>query len=218
MTKSFDIRKHDPEFLEPTRLIDYHHPAILAQSTKLTQACQSPAEKARAIFYFIRDEIRYDFRLKYTPVEYQASHILQAGGGFCTQKAILFCALARSSGIPAGIYFYDIIDHSLTDFFASLLRTRTLFHHGIAALFLDGKWLKYDATLDPQLSIRKNYVLVDFFPDRDCLLPVNTKRGEKHIEYTTDFGLFADVSFEMIMEWMQAGYPHLLARRTIQYS
>ncbi len=206
------------KFLEPTQLIDSNHPEIIAQSKHLTQPTDSPAEKARQIFYFIRDEIRYDFRLKYTPAEYQASQILKAGRGFCIQKAILFSALARSCGIPAGIYFYDIIDHTLTDFFAKMLRTRMLYHHGIVALHLNGEWFKFDATLDAPLSNRKDYTMVEFFPDQDCLLPAVTKTGEKHIEYAADYGLFPDVSFENIMMWMQAGYPHLLARRTIQYS
>ncbi|MBN2088404.1 transglutaminase domain-containing protein [candidate division KSB1 bacterium] len=205
-------------FLAATQLIDSNHPAITTQSKKITQPNHSPEENARHIFYFIRDEIRYDFRLKYTPAEYHASYILKAGYGFCTQKAILFCALARSCGIPAGICFYDIIDHSLSDFFAKMLRTRTLFHHGIVALYLNGEWCQYDATIDRHLASRKNYTLVEYFPNRDCLLPSITPVGEKHIEYTTDYGLYTDVSFENIMEWMQQGYPHLLARRTIQYS
>lgn len=205
------------KFLESTQLIDANHPIIIRQSMILTQSVNSPEEKARNIFYFIRDEIRYDFRLKYELAEYKASTILKAGCGFCTQKAILFCALARCCGIPAGIYFYDIIDHSLPDFFVKILRTRTLYHHGIVALHLNGEWHQYDATLDESLSVRKNYEVVEFFPDRDCLLPSRTKSGAKHIEYTTDYGLFADISFEKIMMWMQAGYPHLLAQRIIQY-
>ncbi len=206
------------QFLEPTPLIDSNHPAIVAYSKSLIQTLSSPEQIARHLFYFIRDEIRYEFRLKYTPAEYRASHILKVGRGFCTQKAILFCALARSCGIPAGIHFYDIIDHSLSDYFAKMLRTRTLFHHGIVALHLNNTWFKYDATLDTYLSNRKNYSLVEFYPDRDCLLPAKTDTGEKHIEYMTDYGLVSDVSFENVMKWMRAGYPHLLTQRTIQYA
>ncbi len=167
-------------------------------------------EKARQIFYFIRDKIRYIFRADSNEDQYLASNILKKEGGFCTQKAILFCALARACNIPAGIYFYDIVDYTLPQNFIDLLQTRTLYRHGIVALYLDGKWLKYDATLDSNLINRNNLIPVEFSPDRDCLMHEKTKTGERHIEYIKDYGLYSDLNFEEIKSWFKKYYPHLV--------
>ena len=197
------------EFLKPTRLINSDHPDILRKSDELTSHQERIEDKARSIFYFIRDEISYDFRATFNEDEYLASSILKAGGGFCTQKAILFCALARRIGIPAGIHFYDIIDYTLPEYIINIIKTQTLYHHGIAVLQLNGQWHRYDATLDKTVCSRKNRIPVEFFPDRDCLMKSETYDGDRHIEYIRDYGMVSDVSFGHIVSWLRKGYPHL---------
>ncbi|UCE07643.1 MAG: transglutaminase family protein [bacterium] len=200
------------KYLISTKLIESQHQLIVDKAKELTANAVKLEHKARNIFYFMRDKIRYEFRVKFKEEEYLASYILETGRGFCTQKAILFCALARSCGIPAGIYFYDIIDHSLPAHTVLFMKTRNLYHHGIAALYLNGTWYKYDATLDIQLTKRYNFTPVEFFPDRDCLMSAITLSRSKHIEYTNDYGLHADVSFEEIISWFKRGYPHLVEK------
>jgi len=200
------------EFVIPTKLIESQHQAVVRKAAELTDGIITAEDRARNIFYFIRDEIRYEFRAKFDEQKYLASYILQDGKGFCSQKAILFCALARSCGIPAGIYFYDIIDHSLPGQFVSIMKTRILFHHAIAALHLNGAWHKYDATLDIQLTEKNDLHPVEFSPDRDCLMRERTRSGSKHIEYIKEHGLYPDVSFGEIINWFREGYPHLVER------
>jgi len=207
---SQSILKDIQFFLHPTELINSQHPDIISKAEELTTGASSPVEQACKIFYFIRDQISYEFRAKYTKNEYLASSILSTGRGFCTQKAILFGALARSLGIPTGLYFYDIVDHTLPAYIVKLLRTRKLFHHGIVALYLNGNWNQYDATLDLQLTTRNNYFPVEFKSDQDCLMPNKTKAGEKHIEYVADYGLQQNVTCEQIWGWLKEGYPHLV--------
>lgn len=204
------VYKKLEQFLMPTKLIQSDHPKIVSKTRELTGAYKSEIEKVRAIFNFIRDRILYDFQVKLYEEEYTASSILKEGKGFCTQKAILFCALARCAGIPAGIQFYDIVDHTLPDRIFSLLQTRKLVRHGIGALYLKDVWRRYDATLERELVQRKELVLVEFSPDKDCLMSEFTLRKTKHIEYIKDFGLSADVSYSEIMNWFIQGYPHLV--------
>ena len=198
------------DYLLSTKLINSNHPEIVQKADELTREIISVEEKASKLFYFIRDEIRYAFHADKEKELYPASSILEKGRGFCTQKSILFCALARACNIPAGIHFYDIDDYTLPGNFVDLLRTRTLYRHGIVSLCLNGSWKKYDATLDIKLVNRNNLIPVEFDPNRDCLMHEQTKTGNKHIEYVKDYGLYSDVSFEEIKSWFKKYYAHLI--------
>ena len=196
-------------FLQPTKLINSQHPSIIDKTNEIINGSKSEEEKARRIFSFIRDEIRYFFRAYLEERKYYASQILKEGGGFCTQKAILFCAIARCCGIPAGIYFYDIIDHTLPENIGKILKTNILYHHAVSTIFISGKWIKYDATLDINLVKKNNLYAVNFFQDRDCLMFEKTRTGNKHIEYIKQYGLYSDISFSQISRWLLKHYSHL---------
>lgn len=200
------------KYLMPTKLIESSHPAIIAKARELSQGTSSAEEQARNIFYFVRDKIRYEFKAKYLAEQYHASYILQNRKGFCTQKAILFCALARSCGIPAGLFFYDIVDYMLPKRMVMLMKTNRLYYHGIVTLQLNGAWQQLDATLHRELVQRNNLPLVEYVPNQDCLIPARTNSGEKYIEYVKNHGLFADISFEQIIQWFLASYPHLIKK------
>ena len=196
-------------YLLATPLIEAGHPEIEAKAEALTKGETDSAGIARRIFYFIRDEIRYAFSMRYTENSFRASTVLKARRGFCTMKTILFCALARNRGIPAGIHFYDIVDHRLSERFYELLRTNVFHHHGVAELFLNGRWVQLDATLDRHLSEKDGLSLVEFSSGGDCLLPPMTSDGRQHVEYIEDYGRVSDVSVGEIRSWFQEGYPHL---------
>ncbi len=197
------------KYVKSTTLIESNHPLIIATAKKLTSSAKSNQDKIKSLFYFIRDEIKYIFGVPPNESAVKASTILQAKKGFCTQKAILFCSLARSCSIPSAIHFYDIIDHDLSDYIAGILKTRKLIRHGILAVMYNDSWIQYDATLDLELVTKKKLRPVDFSPDQDCLMPSTTLTGSKHIEYVHDYGLTHDVSYQQIMMWMKQGYPHL---------
>ncbi len=197
-------------FLESTELIDWENEFIKEKASELRAGASNAEEIAERIFYFIRDEIRYAFRVPRESGHFKASTILQTKMGFCTLKAILFCALARNCGIPAGIYFFDIVDYSLPEKFVQLLRTRTMYRHGVPTLLLNGAWRKLDATLDSQLVQKNGVMPVEFSADRDCLMSPKTKDGEKHIDYIVEYGLYADVSYNLIAHWFGLYYSHLM--------
>ncbi len=198
------------DFLHPTELIDSDHPAIISKANEITGLKREPEDKAKAIFYFVRDYIRYIFRADLDEQKYKASSILKSGKGFCTQKAILFCALARACQIPSGIHFYDIVDYTLNETFVRFLKTRTLYHHGVPVLYLNNTWYQYDATLDIELVKNKGLRPVEFCMGQNCLMHPTTLNGEKHVEYVRDHGMYSDVTFKEIESWLKEGYPHLL--------
>lgn len=180
--------------LAPTELVDCDHAAIRNKAAELCQGLATPVDKARALFTFVRDEIVYDFAPMLTcRADWKASHTLALGNGFCQQKAVLLAALARAAGIPALICFQHIRDYMLTGRFTEFLGDNSLSYHGLSALYLDGRWLRMDATLDRALCERRRYVLVEFTPQADALLPATDRDGNPHFDILEDLGCFGDV-------------------------
>ncbi len=86
--KSF-YTKSEP-FLELT-------PDIKSTADKIAGNIKEPLEKARAIFNWIRDTMKY----VYPPKKRGAEEALKTCEGDCGQYSALFIALARAEGIPA---------------------------------------------------------------------------------------------------------------------
>ncbi len=171
--------------LQPRDCVDSDHPAIRARAASLTSGLTSGArddrETARRIFLFVRDEIAYNFAPAVrTRADFRASHTLALGNGFCMQKAALFAALCRASGVPARVGFQDIIDYKITGKFYEMMGGNELDFHGMNAVYLDGRWLKADCTLDRAICERKNYRIIEFDGRRDATLPSTDRAGAPH--------------------------------------
>lgn len=197
----------DPaDYTRPTPFIDSTHPAIVSQVDRLGVRALPPGMRAAALFRFVRDEIRYEFMAKVTPEEYLASHVLEARKGFCVQKAVLLCALSRAAGVPCALVLSDLVDHSLSPRLSKALGTQIMFHHGLNAFHLEGRWLKADASLSPDVTTRKGYQAVEFDGTADALLAERTLAGEPHASYALFHGLYAELPFDQMMNAFAAAY------------
>ncbi len=192
--------------LGPTRFIDSGHPRIEDTIRRLKLKALSPRERAKELFTFVRDEIAYEFAIRFTPEEYVASQVLQDGKGFCVRKAVLLCSLGRAAGIPTAVVLCDLRDFTLSSAVKAALRTDVMYHHGLSALHLEGTWVLVDASLTPELDRRKGYRLVEFDGARDALLPATTLNGSPHVEYVTFHGLYTDLPYEQMMQAFLRGY------------
>src|SRR5262249_16134041 len=149
--------------IQPGYCIDSDSKEVGATASKATAGCRSAREKATRLFDFVRDEIRYNFAPNVRGRgDFKASHTLPLANGFCMQNAALYAALCRASGIPARIGFQNIRDYKITGRFQELMGSNELWGHGMNAVYLDGRWLAVDCTLDRGLVERKNYRLVEF--------------------------------------------------------
>jgi len=185
--------------LQPTDIIDADHPAIVQCLASLGIAGLSPSDRARALFEYVRDEVRYEFMAKLTREEYIASRVLTDRKGFCVQKAILLCALGRAADIPTALVLSDLRDHTLPTKIVSAIGTDVMHHHGLNAFYLDGQWVKVDASLSSELAKKKGCRLVEFDASGDALQATTTLAGEPHCEYLRFHGLFADLPFQQMM-------------------
>lgn len=206
MNSQLLARTLDPaSCLDPTPFVDSANRSIESLSRELTRGLDQRIQAVR-LFTYVRDEVHYEFRAKLSPPEYVASYVLEQGRGFCVQKAVLLCALARAAHIPAALVISDLQDHTLPPKITAAIGTDTMFHHGLNALFLDGRWMLADASLSPDVVTRKRFRPVDFDGKGDALHSTTRLDGTPHAQYVRFHGMYADLDFESMMSQFAAAY------------
>lgn len=179
--------------IRPAFCLDSGAANIRERAAKLTSSHRQQRDRARSIFNYVRDDIVYNFAPDVKErKDFRASHTLEMGNGFCMQKAALFAALCRAAGIPARIGFQDIADYKIVGPFFKLMGGNELTHHGMTAVYLDGRWIRADCTLDRGLCERKNYRLVEFDGKHDALLPETDHAGKPHFNIMKQSAFYND--------------------------
>ncbi|GAF74539.1 unnamed protein product [marine sediment metagenome] len=200
------ITKESEEYLRPTLPFDCDNESIRQEAKDLTKDDEKVADKAKSLFYFVRDEIRFIPLLPVDHLEsYRASKILHTGGGMCIQKAVLLTALARAAGIPARVHFVDIRNHRVPDKVKDLLRTDLFPYHGYDQIYIEGKWIKATPTFELKVCQENRLMPVEFDGKHDAMLPSHDLDGNPHIEYLQDHGCYENLPLDEIYDaWSQA--------------
>ena len=205
------------KYLRPTPAIDCDHEAIIEKATQLTNGRDDVIDKAKSLFYFVRDEISYNiYVLKDDIKHFRASATLARGEGFCVQKAIVLAALARAAGIPSRLRFAIIRNPLASGEVKNILGGDLFVSHGFDELFINGLWVKAAPTFDRELCQRKRLVLVEFDGVNDAILPSHDLDGRPHIEYVEDRGDYDDLPFDEIMNWRLHAYGSDYAERLLR--
>jgi transglutaminase-like putative cysteine protease len=124
------------EFLAHSEVIDWRHPAVMAQARALRGDLTDDVAIARRCFEWVRDEIQHSSDFGLTAVTCAASEVLQEGSGFCYAKSHLLAALLRANGLPAGLCYQRL---SVDD------EGRRFCLHGLNAVLLPGiGWYRAD--------------------------------------------------------------------------
>ena len=148
------------DYLKPTEFIDSDDPAIASKARELTGDCADDKEKLGRIYYFVRDfpyDILDSFRYL-AEGKRQASDVLKNGKAFCMGKASMFAALCRASGIPSRIGFQQLHCPDkpfMNEEVARIWGDRKLPWHSLGEAYLNGRWLRLDATIDREFAARK---------------------------------------------------------------
>lgn len=200
-------------YLRATDYINSNHAAIaeLAQATVVDRAAQQ--EKAIALFYWVRDSIRYNpYAFDPAPESFRASTTLEAGQGWCVPKAILLAALCRACGVPARLGFADVVNHLSTERLRKAMDSNVFYYHGYTSIYLAGKWVK--ATPAFNLSLCEKFGLrpLKFDGETDCLYHEFDSAGNRHMEYVTDRGEHADLPYDDLLKTFREHYPNLVSK------
>ncbi|HQO65079.1 MAG TPA: transglutaminase-like domain-containing protein [Syntrophorhabdus sp.] len=187
------------DFLEPTFFIDCDEAIIKEKSQELAGCSNKDLEKALRIFYFVRDQIRYNvYSSRSADSDFKASHILKKGEGYCVQKAVLLVALARAVHIPARLRFAEIRIYETARSLAEKRGSNVFPCHGLTDLYVDGRWVKATPTYNLEYCRKAGIAPVEFNGQSDALLPLTTVDGKPNVEYIEDYGFFHDLPLEQI--------------------
>jgi len=92
-------------YFKETVILNFSHPSIQNLLQKQNWMALEPVERLRAIYNFVRDEIKFGYNKSDT---IQASQVLADGYGQCNTKATLLMALLRACQIPNRIHGFTI--------------------------------------------------------------------------------------------------------------
>ncbi len=194
-----DIEK----YLRPSLTIDSDNESIRQKSADLTAGKETTEDKAISLFYWVRDDIKYD---PLVPLEifedYRASKTLKRGEGFCVEKAAVLAALARAVGIPARLHYADIRNYLVSERLRQVMGTNLFSYHGYTELYIGGKWTKATPAFDLKMCQANRIIAVDFDGKNDAIFHSHNPDGKLHIEYVADHGCRMDVPVEeIIVAW-----------------
>jgi transglutaminase-like putative cysteine protease len=196
------------KYLASTYTIDCAEPSIQKKAANLTKGLQTDIDKAKAVFYFVRDHIKYNPYGGIAPLEeYKASATLKRGEGYCVQKAVLLAALARAADIPARLGFVNVRNHLLPkEIIEGLKGDNVMKYHGYALLYLNGKWVKATPSFDIELCREHNFIPVEFNGTEDAIFHRYNQEGKLHMEYVHNHGIYDEVPWDEILasrDWMR---------------
>ncbi len=196
------------EYLKPTPAIDCDSPSIKEKAQSLIREREKDTERAKCLFYFVRDEIKYDlFAPHYLPEHFRASATLARGEGYCVQKAILLSALARAVNIPVRVGFARIRNNVMPQWLIEILGTNILPCHGYSELYIERKWVKATPAFDLEMCQRNRYLPVEFDGKSDAMFPSYTQDGERHMDYLKYLGYYQDPPVDEIVDNLKRRYP-----------
>ncbi len=199
--------------LTPTRFIDSTEPGLVGFVQKRTAGLRTDREKAVALYYAVRDGVKYDpYSFNGSADTLTASKVIEAGKAFCVPKAIALAAACRAAGIPARLGFADVRNHLTTDKLKARMKGQTDFvFHGYTEIFLDGRWIKVTPTFNVELCEKFGVKPLDWDGTADALFHPFDSTGRKHMEYIRYHGTFDDLPLEqMFAAWKAAYGPDVL--------
>lgn len=188
-------------YLQPTEFFDFDKKIVQNQLKEIIKGLDTVKEKAIALFYWVRDEIKYNMAtyLPNSKSNFKASVTLRRKNGFCVSKSILLSSFARAIRIPARIHLVDLINHKVSQRVIEFMGHNIMYYHGYSEFYLNGKWLKLTPSFDKATAIKGGFLpMVEFDGESDAVFPPYDNNGNLFGEYVKDRGVHADLPLEEI--------------------
>lgn len=203
----------DPaRYLRASYFLDHESASVRTFAQGAAGDAGDDVARARALFYAVRDQIRYNpYSISALRSNYQASHVIEAGEGWCVSKGALMAACARALGIAARPGYADVRNHLTSKRLAQSMGTDVFSYHGYVELWLSARWIKVTPVFNIELCEKFGVVAQEFDGVTDSLFQEFDSAGRRHMEYLADRGPYTDVPFAEIMGDFKLRYPRLHA-------
>lgn len=186
--------------LEATPFLDFEHAAIQEFIARSAAQFSDPIEIAVALYYAVRDEIRYDpYSIDMSVAGLRASTTLATKTGWCVSKAVLLAACYRAKGIPARLGFANVKNHLSSERLRAHMKTDVFAWHGYTSVFLNDKWVKATPAFNKELCEKANLFPLEFNGLEDSIYHEFDRAGQKHMEYLQEHGEFDDLPLARIV-------------------
>ncbi|HOO72754.1 MAG TPA: transglutaminase-like domain-containing protein [Spirochaetota bacterium] len=190
------------KYLAATKYFDGKHETVLSRTREITSPLNNDAEKAAALFTFVRDTVRYNPYMNLLDEKiYIASNVIASRATFCVPKAVLLVTMARAAGIPARIRFADIRNHLLPEKMKEALSGDVIYGHGFAELLINGTWLKATPAFDRFMCEERGYRLTEFNGAEDAVFHELDLKGNRHIDYLSYTDPFDDLPYTWLTDY-----------------
>jgi transglutaminase-like putative cysteine protease len=200
-------------FLAETAFFDIGHPGVQAFVRDAVAGAQGERERAVALFYAVRDRIRYDpYGLVFDAPAYRASSVLAAGRGWCVPKAGLLAACARAAGIASAVGLADVVNHLNTEKLRATMGTDVFYDHGYTALRIEGRWVKAVPAFNIELCRRFGVQPTEFDGRTNALYQEHDAQGRRHMQYLADHGTWSDMPLDQVIADFAVHYPGISER------
>jgi len=195
-------------YLQPGEIIRSDDPKVISLGASIVEGQTDDAGRAKALFYWVRDKIRYNMFVPSDKPEYfRPTATVERGEGYCVQKSALMVGLLRAVGIPARMLFADFINHRMPHEALELLGTNKFYYHGYVELYVEDRWIRCTPVFEKALCEKLEAKTVEFDGRNSSILPRTDKKGRLHFEYTEEHGVRVDVPFDELMAVWSKVYP-----------
>lgn len=194
--------------LAATAMVDCDTPAVRTFAQQRSAGRATALSRAVALYYAVRDDIRYDaYGLDLSVDGLRASTTLAAGRGWCVSKAVLLAAACRAIGIPAALGYADVRNHLSTARMREQMKTDVFYWHGYTAILLEGRWVKATPAFNIELCEKFRIRALEFNGREDSIYHPLDLDGRQHMEYLAYRGEFADVPLAAMVADFRRHYP-----------
>ena len=190
---------------------------------ELTKDKKTDADKARVIFYWVEDRIRY-VGLEFGAAAYEphsAQDVFDDRYGDCKDQATLLIAMLSAAGIKA---YPVLVSTGFKGLTSERIPSPGIFDHAIAVAEIDGKLVWMDTTAEvcpfgdlPEADRGREVLVVkngrgEFMKTPDYTADENSTSQTATIELNADGGITASVM------WAATGSSDLATRATYKYA
>ncbi|MEV6175001.1 transglutaminase-like domain-containing protein [Streptomyces sp. NPDC051954] len=197
--------------LAATEFIDHHSPEVHAFVRRtLPPTATTPTEQAVALYYAVRDGIRYEvYGADLSREGLRASRVVRTGAGMCLHKSVLYAAALRSLGIPARLVLTDVRNHLASERLKELLGGDVFHQHGLTSLRLDGRWVRATPVFNKTLCRLYRMAPLEFDGTADSVHHPFDLKGRRQMEFLREHGEFDELPYERVIGDLRTAHPRL---------